>query len=525
VAETTHPAEGRETAREAGTGATGEAADALRRSEERFRALADAIPQIVCSIGLDGIPDYVNARWTEVSGLSADETARAGMAGVFHPDDVGAAIAALRRARATGTTQEVELRYRTRDGGYRWYLSRLAPVLDAEGRVVRLVGAGVDVDDRRRAADAREEAFAAVQEGDRRKSEFLAVLSHELRNPLAPIQNAVHLLERAGGDAEQSRRAREVILRQTRHLARLVDDLLDVTRITRGKVTLRRERLDLRELVRRTCGDHADTCLVGEVDLRYAVPAVPLWVDADPTRLAQVLGNVLQNALKFTPAGGSITVSAEAAGARAILRVRDTGAGIEPAHLERMFEPFVQADRTLARTQGGLGLGLALVKGLVEQHGGTVEAASDGAGRGTEVRVTLPLSAPPADPRTPAPRPAGARARSIVVVEDNPDAGQTLADLLASEGHTVHLARDAASGIALAREIRPDLVLCDIGLPDLDGYEVARRLRAEPALAGTRIVALSGYALPEDQERAREAGFDGHCAKPCPLERIAELIP
>jgi CheY-like chemotaxis protein/two-component sensor histidine kinase len=319
-------------------------------------------------------------------------------------------------------------------------------------------------------------------------------------------------------------RAVQVIDRQTRQLARLVDDLLDLTRISRGKIELHREVLDLRDVVRRTCEDHRASFDAAGVALRYDVSARAAWVDADASRIAQVLSNLLQNAGKFTPAGGSVTVSVDVEGRRAALRVRDTGVGIDRAWLERMFEPFVQAEGSASRTRGGLGLGLALVRGLVELQGGTVTAHSEGRDRGAELVVSLPLAAAPAS-GAPAPevrRPVDGRV--VLVIEDDPDAGDTLADVLSMRGHRVRVARDGRTGIALARELRPDMVLCDIGLPDVDGHEVARTLRAEPALAAVRLVALSGYAFPEDRERSARAGFDEHLPKPPSLDRLAELL-
>ncbi|GEJ58892.1 hybrid sensor histidine kinase/response regulator [Anaeromyxobacter diazotrophicus] len=370
---------------------------------------------------------------------------------------------------------------------------------------------------------ARKAMEEELREADRRKTEFLAVLSHELRNPLAPIRNGVYVLEHAAPGSEQARRAQQVIGRQTGHLARLVDDLLDVTRISRGKIDLRREPLDLREVVRATVEDQRALYARGGIALHLEEGADAVRVEADRTRLAQVLGNLLNNALKFTPAGGAVAVRLEVQDGRAVLRVQDDGQGIDPAHVERMFEPFAQADHGLARTLGGLGLGLALVKSLVELHGGAVRARSEGPGQGAEFVVSLPLAAGGGPASAPAAG-AGARRRLVLVIDDNADAGQTLADLLELEGHAVHLACDGRSGVALARELRPDVVLCDIGLPDLDGYEVARTLRREEALRSTRLVALTGYAQPEDRARAAEAGFDAHLAKPPRLEALAKLL-
>jgi signal transduction histidine kinase/CheY-like chemotaxis protein len=365
-------------------------------------------------------------------------------------------------------------------------------------------------------------AAAQLRESDRRKSAFLAVLSHELRNPLAPISNAVHLLERVPPASEQASRARAVIERQTSQLTRLVDDLLDMTRIERGKVELKPEVVDLRDIVRRTCDDYRNTFEQRGVELHVTPPARPVCVRGDPARLAQVLGNLLHNAAKFTPARGVVTVVVGQVGGRGELRVRDTGAGIAPEQLEKLFEPFAQVDQGLARTGGGLGLGLSLVKGLVVMHGGTATAASDGPGHGAEFVVRLPL-APAAATSSSAEFQKPPR-RSIVIIEDNADAAETLAELLALDGHQIEVAKDGRTGVEIVRRVRPDIVFCDIGLPDLSGYEVARALRGDEALRRTRLVALSGYAQPEDRERSREAGFDAHLAKPPDVDAVNAVL-
>lgn len=370
---------------------------------------------------------------------------------------------------------------------------------------------------------ARKQAEAAVLAADRRKTEFLAMLSHELRNPLTPIRNSVHILGQARPDSELASRARDVIERQTEHLTRLVNDLLDLTRISCGKIELQRCRLDLSDVVRRACDDYRSMFERADIELRLELPPRPVWVDADATRLAQVIGNLLSNAKKFTPARGRVSVALALGDDAAEVAVRDTGVGIAPEQLEAMFEPFAQADRSLARTQGGLGLGLALVKGLVELHGGQVRARSGGAGLGVEFTFTLPLAPSSATARAAAPEPP-TRPRSILIVEDNIDAGDSLAALLELEGHHVQVARDGTSAIALARTMTPDLVLCDIGLPDIDGYAVARALRSADPERRTRLVAVSGYALPEDLRRAAEAGFEAHLPKPPPLAELMALI-
>jgi signal transduction histidine kinase/CheY-like chemotaxis protein len=375
--------------------------------------------------------------------------------------------------------------------------------------------AGLAVDNARLYREARE--------ADRRKDEFLAMLSHELRNPLAPIRNAVAVLRLRGADAATVNWAREVVERQSAHLARLVDDLLDASRITRRKVRLRPERLDLSALVRATCEDHRGGLDAAGLALEVEAPPGPVWVEGDRTRLAQVLGNLLGNAAKFTDRGGRVTVRLTAADGRAEVAVRDTGVGLEPAMLPRLFEAFAQADRSLDRSKGGLGLGLALVKGLVELHGGEVRAASEGPGRGATFTFRLPLAGEgPAKAAAPAAADAHAR-RRVLIVEDNRDAADSLRMLLELAGHEVAVAYTGAEGLRAAQARRPDVVLCDLGLPGLSGFEVARALRQGADTAGVRLIAVSGYGRDEDQRRAREAGFDEVLVKPVSpavLERL-----
>jgi PAS domain S-box-containing protein len=377
---------------------------------------------------------------------------------------------------------------------------------------------------RTQAEQALRRSEQGLREADRRKDEFLSMLSHELRNPLAPIRNAVQILRHAAPDTDQAARARTVIERQTAHLTRVVDDLLDVTRIARGKVQLRRATVELRELVLRAADDFRVLLEERGIDLQVAVPPARAWVDADPTRLAQVLGNLLHNAAKFAGRGDRVVLALRVGDATAELQVSDTGAGIDPALLPAVFDAFVQGERTLARTEGGLGLGLALVKGLVELHGGTVRAESAGVGEGATFTLTLPLVEGVAGASGGAPDRGAAARRRVLVVDDNADAADTLADLLRTFGHEVEVAYDGPAALARARAAPPEVVLCDIGLPGMSGYDVARALRADAKLSGTLLVALTGYAQAEDRQRAQQAGFDVHLAKPPELEELVAVL-
>ena len=363
-----------------------------------------------------------------------------------------------------------------------------------------------------------------LREDDQRKNEFLAMLSHELRNPLAPIRNSLYVLDRAEQGSEQAKRAQATIDRQTAHLTRLVDDLLDITRISKGKIQLRKQVVDLSDLVRRTVDDHRSLFVADGLGLEVALPDAALWVDGDATRLTQVLGNLLHNAAKFSDRGGHASVSLAREQNMAVISVRDTGVGLSREILPRIFEPFTQADTTLDRTRGGLGLGLALVKGLIELHGGSVRVESEGPGQGSEFTIRLPLLELATDREA---APSARRAtttRRVLVIEDNLDAAESLREVLEFGGHAVEIANSGRDGIEKSRTFRPDMILCDIGLPGMDGYEVARRLRAEKSLASAYLVALTGYALPEDLAKAKEAGFDEHIAKPASLERIEQIL-
>jgi two-component system CheB/CheR fusion protein len=380
--------------------------------------------------------------------------------------------------------------------------------------------------ERMQAQAALRAANQQLIEADRRKNEFLAVLSHELRNPLAPIRNSLTILDRATPGSDQASRAQMIIDRQVGHLSHLVDDLLDLTRISRNKIRLDLKLLELNDLVRRTVEDHRLLFEKGEVQIEVKPSPERVSVNGDGTRLAQVIGNLLLNAAKFTGRGGraTVSVSVDLAKRQAVIRVSDNGAGIPPELIGRLFQPFMQADTTLDRSKGGLGLGLALVKGLVELHGGDIGVHSDGLGKGAEFVVRLPLALEAGEAvevRLASSKSAG---RRVLIIEDNIDAADSLREVLEFGEHEIAVAYNGPEGIAKAREFRPEVVLCDIGLPGMDGFEVARAFRADEGLKGTYLVALSGYALPEDLQRAEEAGFDRHLAKPPSLEKIEEAL-
>jgi len=396
-----------------------------------------------------------------------------------------------------------------------WWTERRS-ITDDEVRLVQGISdlAGMFLDNA--------QLYRAAAEANRAKDEFLATLSHELRNPLGAILAAVGALERRGEQDEKTRRSRQIIVRQSHHLAHLVDDLLDVARVTAGKITLSRQPLDL--------GEVAANCVRllrdgGQgLEHRVTVRAEPVMVSADLTRLEQIVGNLLQNAVKYTPAGGSVEIDITRESRDAVLRVTDTGRGIRPEMLPRVFELFAQAEQPLDRSLGGLGVGLTLTRRLVELHGGAITAFSEGEGRGAQFSVRLPLDVTTAPPRPPSEPLAHGRPRRILIIEDSPDARESLRLLLESQGHHVSEASDGVGGVTLALAEDPDVILIDLGLPGLDGYEVARTLRGSAFGKTATLIAVTGYGQTEDRRRSSEAGFDAHLVKPVSPEALARLL-
>jgi PAS domain S-box-containing protein len=380
---------------------------------------------------------------------------------------------------------------------------------------------------------AAKRAEVDAREASRRKDEFLSMLAHELRNPLAPILNSLHVARQPETSAADREQALILADRQARHLTHIVDDLLEVSRVMRGKVQLRPQRLDLGNLIQTTVEDRRFVAEQAGLSLAVKTPAKPVWVHGDGTRLSQVFQNLLDNAVRFTDRGGKVTVHLTVdERPQAVVTVGDSGIGIEPEMLPRLFDVFAQADRTLERTRGGLGLGLSVVKGLVDLHGGQVAAASKGPGRGAEFTVRLPLETKPTTlAATSAPSPASVKTAvpsreglRVLVVEDQRDAAASLRMLLEVLGHETRVAYTGPDGVCAAAEWRPDIVLCDIGLPGLDGYGVARELRLNPITAQVRLLALTGYGTDEDRRLTREAGFDLHLTKPVAPETLQDVL-
>ena len=366
-------------------------------------------------------------------------------------------------------------------------------------------------------------------QADRRKNEFLAVLGHELRNPLAALVNGIQVLQSIGSQNEKVLQVHELLARQARHMTRLIDDLLDVTRITRGKIALRKGRLDAAELLRKVAEDEETTVEESGCALELQLPAEPVWVDADPVRFSQTVANLVHNACKFTDPGGRITLAAQVDSERglAAISVRDTGIGMEQPILERLFEPFSQADDSLERSRGGLGLGLALVKGIVELHGGTITAHSDGLGQGSEFTVLLPLAGDAADtaqensPEAQRHERTGVR---VLVVEDSRPVAEIFAMILREMGHEVEIAASGEAALERLATSRPEIIFSDISMPRMSGYELASRIRTRLGPDAPTLVAMTGYGQPEDREAALQAGFDYHIVKPADLEQLQSLF-
>jgi PAS domain S-box-containing protein len=488
---------------------------ALRESEARFRNLAEALPQMVFDLDAAGRDGYFNAQWHRYTGRApADFGARMSL---VHPEDRARVAARWAQAVREGLAYECEYRFLRHDGQHRWVLARALPVRDAEGRVTRWFGSATDI-------HVLKETEEALREAGRRRDEFLAMLSHELRNPLAPITSGLYILEHAAAGGDQARRAVDVIARQTAQLSSLVNQLLDATRLSRSRIELSKRRLDLNQVVGRTIEDHRSLFEQAGVRLEFRSAESPVVLEGDATRLGQVVGNLLQNAAKFTSKGGLASVRVGLEGETATIRVRDDGAGIARDMMDQLFQPFMQGQQTLDRTKGGLGLGLALAKGIVELHGGTVAAASAGPGAGAEFVVRLPTATGPVVSPRQHSAPRVTKRQRILVIEDNLDSASTLREALELLGHETTVAHTGPEGIECARACLPDVILCDIGLPGMDGYSVGRAIRNDSTLKGVRLVALSGYALPEDLERAERAGFDAHLPKPADIEELAALI-
>lgn len=502
------------------------AEEALRASEAKYKNLFETIEEMVTvyDIERDTRGSIVECRVREANpaflravGASAVDEIR----GRTCTELLGKAwtvqqIDAIEEAMTSGQEQVQEV-FRPESG--RHYVTSIVR-LDAGS----FLTTGWDISERKRTEEDLKRANLQLAEADRRKNEFLAVLSHELRNPLAPVANSLYILDHAPPGGQQAERAKRVIGRQVAQLSNLVNDLLDVTRITRNKIQLHKEPLELHEAVSRAVEDHRSLFARAGIHVELAAESRPIPLMADRVRLTQIIGNLLHNSAKFTGRGGHTRVSVSAQGGEAVVRVADDGIGMSRETLAGLFQPFVQAEQSIDRSKGGLGLGLALVKGLAELHGGSVSAHSEGLGHGTEMIVRLPMDTSGTASAVTAPAPAGGGERRVLIIEDNPDAANSLREALALGQHAVEVAYSGSEALAKAHAFHPDVVLCDIGLPGMSGYDVARAFRADDELKHVFLVALSGYGLPADLELATQAGFQRHVTKPPDVEKLSELL-
>ncbi|TAK86961.1 MAG: PAS domain S-box protein [Betaproteobacteria bacterium] len=495
------------------------AEESLRASEERLRLAIAAGRMGSWQWNVQTGEVIWSPELEAIHGLAPGSFARtfAAYEADIHPDDRDKVRQAIARNLKEGDDHHVEYRILWPDGGVRWVEGRGRVYRDDKGALTRVIGVCSDITQRKHAEES-------LKEADRQKDEFLAMLSHELRNPLSALTTAAHVLRvGAPGDAA-SAGAQGVVERQTRHMVRLVEDLLDITRVRMGKVSLRRERMNLAEVVSEALQSWRLTGRLGG-RASLSLDASPVWIYADRARIEQIFSNLLDNALKFTPASGYIKVNIRHEGDEAVLHVTDSGRGITPQALTVVFEPFVQGEHPSGRSESGLGLGLTLVRRLTELHGGSVSAASDGINRGATFTARFPAVAPPSESGLAPARPAlVARPRRILLIEDNHDARLMLRAALALDGHEVRDVSDGAGAIAAAAGARWDAAVIDIGLPDIDGYEVARRLRSTEGGAAMTLVALSGYGKEADAGRARDAGFDAYLMKPVSAERLCQVI-
>ncbi len=495
------------------------AQDELRRLTEELQIVTDTMDAPVTRCGKDLSYLWVNRHYAEWLERPAEEI-------IGRPIEQVIGEAAMRRLRPhfervlRGEIVRYEDQVDFRGIGRRWIQGIYSPTYDTAGAVDGWVAVVVDI-------QARKEAEEELRRADARKERFLATLAHELRNPLAPLRNALEILKHPGVTPEAKDAARATMERQLSHAVRLVDDLLDVSRINRDALELRPEKCELAAIVAQALETSRPFVEGGSHPLEISLPDQPVTVRADPVRLSQVLSNLIHNACKFSDPGQPVAISAKKSSGWIVISVRDHGIGFSPEDRDRLFEMFAQLDPSLSRSRGGLGVGLSIVRRLVEMHGGRVEASSDGPGKGSEFRVSLPenaLSASTAAPFLRSPAPAPLPGRRILVVDDNADSASSLATLLELSGNEVRMAHDGLEAVRLAEEFEPDVVLLDIGLPGIDGYEAARRIRALPRGRTTLLVAVTGWGQSEDRKRSQQAGFDHHMVKPLRAAALETLL-
>jgi PAS domain S-box-containing protein len=495
-------------------------------AERRLAALVESSDDAIISKSLDGIILSWNAAAERLFGYTPQQAVGRHISFLFPPDRLDEEDRIIARLRAGERVEHFDT-VRVRSDGQPVDVSlTISPIKDETGRVTAASKIARDVTERKRMEQQLREYAADLSDADRRKNEFLAMLAHELRNPLATIRNAVQVMRLTGGDGDAVASLSEMMDRQVGQLVRLVDDLLDLSRISRGKIDLRRSRLELGTVVKQAVEAARSLAQCLDHELTVSLPPKPIYVNADATRVAQVFGNLLSNACKFTEKAGRIEVTVEQEDKLAAIRVRDTGIGIDAEQLPRIFDMFMQVDTSLERSTSGLGIGLTLVKNLVEMHDGTIQVHSAGVGEGSEFVVRLPvMDESTQQPQLPAESGlAPTKSRRILIVDDNRDSAKSLAMLLKLTGNETHTARDGLEAVEAAERIRPDVVLLDIGLPKLNGYEACRRIRQQPWGKNMVLVALTGWGQDDDRKKSSDAGFDGHLVKPVELVVLNKLL-
>jgi PAS domain S-box-containing protein len=493
--------------------------NAIKESESRFRNMADAAPVMIWVCDANQQSTYFNATWLNFTGRTMDQELGAGWIQSVHPDDLDRCLATLSEAFKLRKPVSAEYRIRRYDGVYRWILDRGTPRFDSEGGLIGYVGSCIDVTDSRAAMES-------MRQADRRKDEFLAVLAHELRNPLAPINSSTEYLKLRGGIDDEAKWALDIIGNQVSHLSRLVDDLLDVARITQNRIELRREVITLSDVAYAAIETCRPAIAAAGHTFQVELDPEPIYIDADFARVNQVLQNLLLNACKYTPEAGLITLRTFRQNGRAVAEVSDTGIGLSSDHMEAIFDLFVQADHSSTRAQSGLGIGLTLVQRLMEMHGGSVHASSPGLGQGSTFTIDLPAASPPGaiSSETEMNDSSATMRKSILIVDDNRDAADVLGKMIEFLGNNVRVVYSGQDALSVVREFQPDVVFMDLGMPDMDGYEAARRISASGDVPNATLVALTGWGQDEAKEKTREAGFHHHLVKPVSLATLSEIL-
>lgn len=493
----------------------------LEASEQRFREMADTAPAMLWITEADGRCSFLSRGWYEFTGQTPENALGWGWLDALHPEDRERSVAIFRGASERAEGFSIDCRIRQTDGSYRWTIAAGRPRLSKGGRLLGYIGSVIDMHDRKKAEEA-------LLESDQRKDEFLATLAHELRNPLAPLRSGIELIKRVVNSPELVSRTQLTMERQVTHMVRLVDDLLDVNRISQGKIELKLSRVSLNDIAEGAIEVVTTQAERAGLGVAFLPSEEPAFVMGDPDRLQQILSNLLSNACKFTPHGGEVTLRIQREGSKVIVRVSDTGVGIPEEQVESIFEMFTQVKSARGDhvpMGDGLGIGLTLVKRLVKLHGGEVTARSEGCNKGSHFTIVLPASDDPGGRKVePLPLPREIRTCRILVVDDNEDAAEILAELLRCDGHEVREANDGPEALSIAELFRPDVMLFDIGLPIMDGHELCRQVRRRPWGTDALVIALTGWGQERDRRLSSQAGFDHHLVKPVDISALKELL-